>query len=281
MLTKLLELEGPVKVEGLSLFSLKKARLTIIPNDAHYWSLLRPEGERVPINVYNVVCAKAQNLAVRTMLGDHAHVLEHLLPLKFLGLRCVQFKSTHSLPYFGRGFEFVSAVHSSNPKISSVSMPVETVKHECLWSYPAERVGREAYTLIRPRSDGKIVLRVTVDYEGLGALTKEYIFPDDEEVVRLSRVRAQGWPMHRYHLSGWANAVGLWRHHDKVEWPQKYTPSAMVLEKFADHRAYDLLGALALLADGRVFSADVESVCSGHRADIEAVRLADACMKQV
>ncbi len=273
MQTKILQLVRPVLVEGLSLFAPGGAKVNFFPpkqGREFEWTYVSPF-EVTQINTENV-CARTQNLSVVHAGHTMAHVLEHLLPLKFFGLQGLGFSSTHCLPYFGNGLPFVDQVLQATREIS-VDLPVYTVSRECAWFYPKERAGRKAFTALFPRKDDKIVMHITIDYPGLGFLTKTYTLPDDELLRWLSSVCAQGWPKWRYGVSKVLSKVGLWKHHDSVEWPQYHeSEKSVVLDRFVDHRALDLLGSLALLVNGCRLSVDVISVCSGHIADLNACR---------
>jgi UDP-3-O-acyl-N-acetylglucosamine deacetylase len=63
--------------------------------------------------------------------------------------------------------------------------------------------------------------------------------------------------------------LGLWKHHEHTAWLQHCNE-----EEFIDHRCIDLLGALGTLMNEHWLSATVYSICSGHRGDLDACRLA-------
>jgi len=275
MQTKILQLVRPVEVEGPSLFAPSRALVKISPPEQGQefeWIYVSPS-EITRINTDNIHINGMQNMSVIQSGRTTAHVLEHFLPLKFFGLFGLRMSSTHCLPYFGNALPFVDQVLRATKEVV-LDLPVITVSQKCSWFYPKKRAGRTAFTALSPRSDGKVVMSVTIDYQGLGLLTKTYAFPDDELLYEISSVRTQGWPRSRFLVSRVLSAVGLWRHHNSVEWPQNYVSTETVLNRFCDHRALDLLGALGLLVNGHRLSVDVVSVCSGHFADIEVCRLA-------
>lgn len=275
MRIKVLQLVRPVEVEGPSLFGSHRARVKFSPPEQGHdfeWMYTFPLGN-TRIDAESVRACPIHNLAVVADGRTVAHVLEHLLPLKFFGLLGLSMSSTHCLPYFGNATPFVSEVLKAS-QLVTLDVPMVTVDQEYSWTYPRKRAGHTAFTTIRPRQDGKIVMYIMVDYPSLGSLTKTYTLPDDDTLFRITSVPSQGWPRYRYTLSKVLSLCGLWQHHRSIEWPQEYASSLCALERFADHRALDLLGALATLVNGHCLSADVFSVCSGHIADIEVCRSA-------
>ena len=206
--------------------------------------------------------------------------MEHLLPLKAGGLFGLRMSSTHSLPYFGNGRPFFDQVFPKT-RIVVRDVPVATVGRVCQWRYPKARAGRPAGLSINPRLDGKLNLSVTIAYEGLGELTEEYSFPDDELLLRIAKTKSQGWPPSRRFLSKAFSWCGMWEHHDRIGWPGELVPRGIVLQWFADHRAFDLLSVMCSLMNGAWLSADVISICGGHESDLGAGRLAQECLVQV
>lgn len=242
----------------------------------HHWRLHSP-GYVTPITPGNVVCDRLWNLAVSVPGETRLHTLEHLIFLRHLGLFGATIYTGRSAPYDGTG-EFFSGPILPRCESRVEAVPVFTVWRTCGWTYPAKTwprrpAGYDGGTFIEPRDDGQLILDITVDYLGLGKFQRRYVFPNDQLVLALARTHSQGWPRWTYWPSRLAGHFRWWRHHCHACWPQEHEPREC-LKRFCDHRAFDLLGALALLLDGRWLSANVTSICSGHKADLQAVRLA-------
>lgn len=271
MKMKVRSLVKPVIITGKPIFGFGQSQLVLnkpapsMRNTWVYWA----RHQLLTINPNHVVCCRAQNLAISDGNRTYAHVLEHLLPLKTFGFIGAAIQSTTCLPFDLTCADFINAAIEGSRE-DEVDMPVATVTRTCVGGYEKQRGGRVAYTHIKPRTDGKLVLQVQIAYQGLGELRKEYTFPDNALLMRIAQTHSQGWPRRRYWQSWLADKLGIWKHHDNVAWPQLL--KGRTLETFLDHRCLDLLGALGTLMNGQWLSSTVVSVCSGHEADMIACR---------
>lgn len=274
---KILRLSQPVTVTGNPIFGRYEARVTLSPTARSQtsWQLISPKSRcSIPIKPSNLNSAWFQNLSVNCEAeGCWAHVLEHLLVLKWFGLLGATMESTHCLPFTGSPRAFVEQVLPACLG-DVIELPVKTVGRDVSWVYPRERGGEEAYTRICPRDDGQLSLNIAINYPGLGRMHQTYYFPNEPLLHKITETCSQGWPPRRSWQSRLGRTLGFWKHHDHVEWPKELGDTRLALCRFIDHRAVDLLGTLASLLDGCWFSADVYSVCSGHRADLNACQIA-------
>jgi hypothetical protein len=274
---KILRLIQPVTVTGQPIFGRYEAKATLSPvsRSQTSWQLISPNSHcAIPIKAANLDLAWFQNLAVDCGAdGSWAHVLEHLLVLKWFGLVGVNLESTHCLPFTGSPRVFVDQVLPACQG-DIVDLPVKTVSREIYWEYPRKRGGEKAYTKIVPRDDGRLSLNVAINYSGLGEVHRTYEFPNEPLLEKITETCSQGWPPRRYWQSVLGRSFGLWDHHEHVEWPKEFPNSSLTLQRFVDHRAVDLLGILASLLNGAWLSADVYSVCSGHQADLQVCQIA-------
>ena len=263
-----------VEVHGKPVFGWRKAYVRLMPAHEMYplqWRLRRPFGDTF-INANTVTTAFFQNLAVVAQGETWAHVIEHLLPLRALGLLGATIESSHCLPYTGSTEEMIERVLEASDIVEQ-HVPIQTVRESYIYTYPKPRGERTAFTSITPRNDGRLIISIIIKYPGLGSIQKLYNFPDDELIATIGKVKAQGWPRARYWPSKMGSILGIWQHHNNAVWPQR-SSNEEVIEQFAHHRCLDLLGTIGLLMNGGFLSANVTSVCSGHVADLQVCRQA-------
>lgn len=197
------------------------------------------------------------------------NVFEHVGALRFFGLSQVTIASPKWPPHFGRGWELWQAL-SPHCERSRVDVPLYGVRRAVRGSYERPRGGYEAFTEIKPPTGPVLRLDITICYPGLGPTSATFEFPDERLLVKVIQAKSQGWPPWLYYPARGAAVLG-WPHLDKSAWPESDKGGARVLDEFLLHRAHDLLGGLSVLCRDGYFVGDVVSVCSGHKADVEAI----------
>ena len=113
-------------------------------------------------------------------------------------------------------------------------------------------------------------IHIIVDFPGLGRVERQYLLPL-QSLDLILKARTLGWPPHWYYPSAIGGALGLWRHHKWIAWPQTCAADDL-LEEIANHRAGDLLGALSLVFHDKLLSGKIISHCAGHWADAQLLR---------
>ena len=264
---KKLRLKRPVVVSGKDVFG-RRAYLVFEPTEEGGW-WWRPNQS----NLSKIIEVRWENAGHMVLPGllylKHGEVqmniIEHILPMRFLGLDGVIFQGSRWPPYHGRVLEVLERLMEQ----------VEETEKEMSWIEPAQSVkwsysnGRQGFVEIVPHkhlSKPCLSVEVTVDYAGIGKETVCANFPDDLSMVEgIFSARAQGWPSWRYYLCLVASAFG-WPHFRAITWPQRLSANEAI-NLFAWHRVADLLGGFSLTSPFDLPSARVVSYCAGHEAD--------------
>ncbi len=221
------------------------------------WLWRTKKGSLIPLN-YSTVSRGTRQIQFESA-GQFLHVYEHIGWLKYLGLMDVVIETNPWPPYFGRGREYLDAIF---PRISATNEKVEwaTVSKIVKWGD-----GRATLEVL-PRKSRSLNLAVTVIYKGYGNEHQGLEFPDSRALRLVADAYTQGWPPYLYYLSLVASMFG-WPHHGKIIWPQKHSASELMV-RFSKHRFLDLLGALSLVSQSHLLSAQVFSTCCGHKGDL-------------
>lgn len=271
-------LKKEVSVNGRDLFG-RKAKITFYPiqgKERGWWWLMDKETfslEMLP-NIVHLGKRRTKLVAgVRKL-----EVFEHIGSLRWFGLCDLVIESTSWPPFHGRPLELWEAIKNSCEKDTSRDIPWYTLKEPVRWTYPKCRAGLTAFTEISPSTEKRLKIRVIGKYLGLPPYQLTYVFPDPalEEILA---VHSQGLPSMLYHLLKIPSLFG-WPHHDKFVWQQNHAEEE-IWGKFVQHRVADLLGILTFLCRDGLLSADVTSVCSGHKADINVVMTADSLLHRL
>lgn len=263
-----IQLKSEVIIEGPNFLGLK-GKITFSPLKPEYgWVWQDDRSFFISINP-----AIVDDKTRRTRLffqGKKIEIFEHIGVLRWFGLCGLSIKSSSWPPYYGRALEFWEAIKPVCEEDTSKEINWYTVKEPVRWTYPKPRNNRIAFTEIRPNAKKELKMEVRCSYPGFGGYTLYFCFPDNKELEKLCSVHTQGWPPYFYCFSRIASKCG-WPHHKAAIWIQDHGKELLTLEKFVYHRAADLLGTLSLLCQDGLLSANVISVCSGHKADIETV----------
>jgi UDP-3-O-acyl-N-acetylglucosamine deacetylase len=210
----------------------------------------------------------ANNLYAQSGSGS-MHVLEHLMPLRWMGFDqiCVSGSSwppMYSTKEYWNRIRFIS-VKNKNDYIESFSITNQAM----FTNKNKDRMTSISFKKLEFAGDFESVsVLVEIDYPNIGFHKENYTL---EDFWGIFGVYPQGYPLYRYYGCKFLKLFG-WPHFDKVVWPQNYTKEK-TLELFSKHRALDIFGALALIDHKRLPSnIQVKSFCSGHKYDLEAIK---------
>lgn len=267
-----IRLKSKVTIEGPNLWGFK-SKFIFCPLPPDYgWMWRSNRSFLVSINP-GIVDTKAR----RTRLyfeGKKLQIFEHIGTLRWFRLCGVSITSSSWPPYYGRSLEFWQAIKPFCEEDTSKEINWYTLRKSVRWTYPKLRNNQTAFTEIRPNTKKELKIEIMCSYPGLGVWTNYFSFPNNERLEELCAVYSQGWPPYLYYLLKIPSFFG-WPHHKIATWVQEHGKGLIILEQFINHRAADLLGSLSLLCRDGLLSANVTSVCSGHKADIMAIFQAD------
>lgn len=237
-----------------------------------YWRFDGGRGNvSLPITPDIVSCCKRRTRLFNFCPRRNLEIWEHLGVLRWFGLCGLIISSSPWPPYFGRPLEFWLAIKQECQEDNSGEIRWHTLKQTVGGRYNDEN----RFTIIKPLSPNEQKLKVTIiiDYPGIGPYEMNFSLPNNQLLEEICSSYSPGWPPPLYYLSKASSFFG-WPHHNHTFWPGgHYREEA--LKNFAYHRAADLLGALSLLCHGKsLLAAQVISWCSGHLADLEAVKKA-------
>lgn len=267
----MLRLQESVSFEGMSFWN-RPSHIVFSPNANRrdprwYWRYSRFEN---PVEITPAIadCSKRR---VRLSCGAHVlEVFEHMGALRHL-LGGITIEGNGWTPYHGSSAHYLDVLLAHCQEADTV-LPWYTIREPIRWSYSSNRGGCcPAHTQLRPNYQRQLAISVTCNYRGLGSTTEHFRFSSPESFKQVFGVPTQGWPRRNFYLSRAATNILGWPHHDEIVWPQEHSAKE-TLRLFVRHRVLDILGTLSLLcADGQL-ALDVVSYCSGHLADLKAVK---------
>lgn len=269
-MVKQLLLKKKVLIKGPDYFG-RKAWISFEPTKPGLyigWFWRTPEGDILPI-LPDIITHKPRRVALQSRDGKCSlEIIEHIMPLVFTGLCGVIISSSCWPPYHGRTLELWEHLQPHIEENGQVEMKWVTVNQECNYAFPDNS---KRWTKISQRFEPGLKIKVISKYKGLGEKEIVFNFPNRGLLENVFSVHSQGWPPLTHSISKIVSSFG-WPHHNKIVWPQD-KDSDVTIRLFAYHRALDLLGSLATLCPpGRLIAANVESHCSGHKADVGAVQ---------
>ena len=275
------ELKKPIRIKGSNFFGFR-SELYLRPHSFadKKWRWRTARKDCIPITP---LIAKFSTRRILLVHGsDSLQIFEHIGAVRFTGLIGVEaevFGFPRCLPpYDGCALEIWKAVKPYRISHGTV-LPRYTVSKSVQWTYPEKRGGQQAYTRIEPDKSGELVVAVFLSFPKYGTHEEVFRFPNDALMESVLAAKTPGLPGYLRPVSRAASLLG-WPHHSHIYWPNK-ADTATLLGDFARHRVLDVLGALSLLCNDGLFSGRVISRCSGHRADIEAVKMAYRDLKRV
>lgn len=260
-------LQREVTILGKNIFG-KQAYLTVAPSQQRGWWWQYDKHEN-PICITSDLVEsgfRRMRLVYCRPSDGKLHFLQccqHILALRWRELDRVVLQSSAWPPYFGSVLGYWQKLRD-HCTVSAES---------CSWFMPPTTVtavyyrDRNRWTKISPHRSELLTVSIIVDYPELGRHTLEWSSDLNQEWLYAP---TQGWPPLLQHPLRWLPQF-LWPHYDQILWPGKYAPKD-TLKLFAWHRLTDLLGALSVIHPTSLPSAQVISHCSGHRADVEAVK---------
>lgn len=273
-----LKLTQPVTVIGDNLFG-QPSRVTFSPIPArtprrfHDSWLWRPNGEAqhlIPIDP-SVVEYRRRRLRLANT-HSYLEVIEHIAPLRWLGIDGLVLEGHGWPPYHGRPYEYYTALL---PHLKPTGHRVHwyTLQKEIYLSHKGPSGGYSHFIPQDPTLPLGLNLSITVMYPEIGKVTIQRSLPSQRQLLLKDfQAHTQGLPHWAYYLSVLGQYVLLWKHHRHITWFKQEPYSEEHLKDtravFASHRVIDLLGALALLHPTRLLAGTVVSVFGGHCADL-------------
>ncbi len=264
-----LNLTAPVRIDGKSLFGFDSSvEFYRRPNHRTKWKNGGPFETDASLR-------HAELHLRRICLRDIYHridVIEHLMPLRWTGLE-FSFQ-THRLPYFPRTQELWDSLE---PKTVSLQREVRwfspSPARTCIKGEEKTGHGRERWIRIERLNSRqyRLELQVTVDYDGIGEHTKDYKLPDTRVLRQIFAARPIALPHWLYYLKQAGVLPGTYLRSNLL-WRNEAKSPRDLLEEICDHRALDILGALALATPEGLPAVRYTSHCAGHALDLETLR---------
>ena len=149
-----------------------------------------------------------------------------------------------------------------------------TVKKPALFFHQQGDLRR--YTSFYPSNHGEKdinIQRIVCGWKPFQTLDNKYFSIKPKDVLLAMESFPQGYPISRYYISKTMSAIGIWKHHKRVTWPQHHSPNETA-RLFCLHGLADLFGALALVDHERLPAVNVERIYGGHYSDLMAIKMA-------
>lgn len=258
-----------VRIDGRDVFG-RKAYLVFTPSKRNGWYVRdQKTKEEIPLCVDHIVCKK--NNLTFSYGGTMLHVLEHIMPLRWLGIDKVCLSGSPWPPYL-TAFEYFEYLENADALVATDSH-IETFP--ITGAVVTGSRSAKRFSMFRPRHKVTgdmmdLVVRVEIDYSSLGLHHESYGMGS---LHRVMDSHPQGYPLYRYYVAQILAFFG-WPHLDRVVWPQRRRRSFMeTLIAFCDHRALDIFGALAMISHTKLPNNFIfDSRCSGHSLDLALMK---------
>jgi hypothetical protein len=264
---KLLRLNTPVTITGPDFFG-RDSLITFQPTRPHkpgfHWKY---DPSKPAICISEEIASTEKRRVVLKHDGHELNVWEHIATLRWSGLDGIEIISPAWPPYHGRTRELYRSLDEYMVRTDN-EMRWCSVNEEIFVSCPDSH---NRYTWLIPSEKPQLDVRIICDYPGLGKHELQWSWP--ENLMPAFSTHTQGWPKWWYYPAKLAG-IFSWPHANKTTWPQDHKNGA--IEKFALHRLLDLLGGITLIHPSRFFAGTIISHCSGHWADIKAVKMAQS-----
>jgi hypothetical protein len=261
-------LREPVLIEGKDIFG-RDSSIGFYPSVGKNWSWKISPNQFITIRP-SIVDAKKRRLTL-SACGKKLEFYEHIGILRYFGLIGVQIQANQWPPFHGRALELWSELEQYS--IQKELCQRYTVSRPVCWAYSDKRGGHESFTEIAPSTDSSLTLDIFCSYPNLGTGSRTFSLPNLPLLKEMCATHSPGWPPWLHGLSRTADLLG-WPHHKNITWGHEFENTSAI-DKFILHRAQDILGALSLLCRDGIFVGHITSHCSGHQADLEAVKAAD------
>lgn len=261
----------------------RKAKLGFTPRccgslEPWFWQDLSGQHN---IREINPGIVKVKKNRVELVSGkEKLSIYEHIGALRFFNLVGRIDISGSGWPPYGSGGIRLWNILRSACTVEKVETPQFTVSESVRYEYDGLRGDRKAFTEIKPAHDGRLTLEVIRSFRGIGIIKKIFHFPDEHLLEQICQARALCLSPILYYLSKTFSGMLHWPHHESILWLQEHKKEELIRE-IVEHAAFDTLGALSLLCRNGYFVGHVVSDCSGHEADIGAVRLANNLIVEV
>lgn len=271
-----IQLNSEVYVNGPDLFG-RKAQISFHPLNPSFTGWWWRENQHAPSLLVNPGIINLKSRRTQLFSGNNKlEVYEHIGALRWFGLCDVLIESTPWPPYHGRFLELWQAIKPYCQEVDSREISWYTLEKKVKWVYPEPRNGLTAFTEICPNDRKELKISLISSYPGLKTSEINLVFPNKDLLEELSAVCSQGWPPILYYLLK-IPSFFRWPHYNNIVWAQQQGKESASI-KFAHHRVVDLLGLLSILCRDGLLSANVTSVCSGHKADIGAILQANGLL---
>ena len=149
-----------------------------------------------------------------------------------------------------------------------------TVSKPVLFSHQQGNLRR--YTSLYPANNGEKELniqKIVCGWKPFSTIERRYLSIKPHDVAISMESFPQGYPLWRYNVSKIVSFIGIWKHHDRVTWPQNNHPEK-TSRFFCLHRLADLFGNLALVDHECLPALNVETIYGGHYSDLQAMKMA-------
>ena len=260
-----LVLREPVHVIGHTLVGLP-AEITLRPTRSEGWwvqcgDVCRPlTGELLGLGHHHLTM----------QIGElRAHIVEHLLAIRFFGLDsvCIVFDEGARVPYWGSGQHYWDQVRNSC--VPDGKLTRCTFKDQ--FELPSHNLRK--WLRFTPSDAGLLRIFVSIDYAdpAIGQGVFDFTLTT-EQLQRIAEARGLGSP---HWIRGMVTYLGRfgWPHAEAFAWRTQTSPAAL-REELARHRVWDLLGALAFETPARaMLEGTIHTRIAGHADDVLCMRL--------
>jgi hypothetical protein len=266
---EILHLRKTVTITGQDIFG-RAAFIKFYPssNPGWYWKC----GETlVPINKKLLALSRNHYLFLRH-LKYRLYIVEHILVLRWTGLDGIIIESSPWPPYYGRVQEMWDELREY----------LITTDKNILWINPEKSLtvqkGDRILKFITPdtKKSNQLEINVAVDFPQFGGKANKKIIISEANSLALIWCFAAKALFNNSStiiqiVFGLLNKMGIWKHYKHVLWPRDYN-NDQLLKEIVEHRAIDLLGALACFDEKGLPAGEIISYKGGHQLDIQLVK---------
>lgn len=264
----LFRLEEPVSITGPDYFG-RKSNITFSPTLPHkrgfFWKY---DPVKPSIHISEAFASTFKRRMALTCENAMLNIYEHIGVIRWAGLDGIEISSSQWPPYHGRPLEIYQALFE---KSVQTAHPLRwcTTSKSIQQDYPGSM---KRYTALIPSEKPGLEVIIICEYPGLGK--KELHYSWSQDLIPAFSAHSQGWPQWAYYPARIAKFFG-WPHAEHIDWPQNHHEQK-TLDLFCMHRLVDLLGDISLFHSTRFFAGTIISHCSGHWADLQLAKRAQA-----
>ncbi|MDB5187900.1 MAG: hypothetical protein JWO50_420 [Candidatus Kaiserbacteria bacterium] len=248
----------------------RQAQIILEPTDkpGWFWNI---DGKDIAITV-DLLRYGHHHLFLKSGIHE-MHVVEHLFPLRFIGLDSVRiYSNTHWLPYDGCTKMFWEAIADQLIPDGYLSPASQR------WKGAVQSFTQ--YGDFSPDPTKKRIVSICTQPGDICGFTIEleysqwgtHVWSDvlsQRILIDIMRSRPLGQP-------NWLRPIlrGLhWPHYNGVLWAQSEKNPGKVLEELARHRLLDFLGGIGIwLLPGTFLDGSISSIRGNHKTDVELLQ---------